>query len=133
MEYQILLNASQSKKSIYYVCRVNISAMPFKWFKQLLVFVSLFCLLEGTGISLLSLLTKYKLSQTEQQLASDDEGTSARSETRENRLKEYLPPDFLIAAPVVTLIKPVAYPQQQPHAHLAWVPPVPTPPPNRLV
>ncbi|MES2807291.1 MAG: hypothetical protein V4619_01615 [Bacteroidota bacterium] len=107
--------------------------MSVKWLKHILVFVCLFSILEGTGISLLSALTKYKLNQTEQQLANDDESTSERNEVRETRLKEYLPSDFLIAAPMVTIIETITYPQQQPHAHLAWVPPVPTPPPNRLV
>jgi hypothetical protein len=106
--------------------------MLFKMFRHFLIFVSLFCILESTGISVLSVLTKYKLNQTEQ-VANDDEGTSERNEARENKLKEFLPGDFLITAPVVILIKSTTYPQKADYSHLAWVAPVPTPPPNRIV
>jgi hypothetical protein len=108
--------------------------MSFRWFKHFLVFVSLFCILESTGISILSILTKYKVTQTESEIANDDEGTSERNEARENRLKELWPGDIIIVAPSIYIsINKVSYPQEQPHAHLAWVPPVPTPPPNRIV
>ncbi|MFD2145769.1 hypothetical protein [Mucilaginibacter antarcticus] len=95
--------------------------------------MSLFCILESTGISLLSALTKYKLNQTEQQMANDDESKSERNEVKESKVKEYLLSDFLIEAPLLTFIEATTYPQRQQHAHLAWVPPVPTPPPNRIV
>jgi hypothetical protein len=108
--------------------------MSFRWFKHLLVFVSLFCILESTGISILSVLTKYKISQTNGQLANDDEGASERNEAKENKLKELWPGDFAILVPSVCIsLNKVSYPQEQPLAHLAWVPPVPTPPPNRIV
>jgi hypothetical protein len=120
--------------NIYYVCIVNICLMSCRWFKQFLVFLSLFCILESTGISILSVLTKYKISQTDSQIANEDEGTSERNEAKENKLKEFWPGDILIMAPAVYIsINKVFYPQEQPHAHLAWVPPVSTPPPNCIV
>jgi hypothetical protein len=67
--------------------------MSFRWFKQFLVFLSLFCILESTGISILSVLTKYKISQTDSQIANEDEGTSERNEAKENKLKEFWPGD----------------------------------------
>ncbi|GGH15487.1 hypothetical protein GCM10007352_24280 [Mucilaginibacter phyllosphaerae] len=90
--------------------------------------------MESTGISVLSLLTKNTICQTDCQPANDDEGTSERNETKENRMKELWAADLDFKIPLIYIsFKKVFYPHEQHTAHLAWVPPVPTPPPNGIV
>ena len=108
--------------------------MQFPRLKYLLVFICIFSIMESTGLSVISLLTKNHISQTDGQPANDDEGTAERNETKENRLKELWADelDFKIPSIYISLTK-VIYPHEQHTAHLAWVPPVPTPPPNGIV
>ena len=108
--------------------------MQFTWLKHLLVFICLFCILESTGISVLSFITKHSISQTTDQQNTDDEDATERNETKECRLKELWVGDFGLSIPPLFInVKKVAYPQRQLVSHLAWVPPVPTPPPNSIV
>jgi len=107
--------------------------MQFSRLKYLLVFICIFSILESTGISVVSLLSKNHISQNDSQAVNDDEGTTERNETRENKLKELWANelDFKIPSLYISLTK-VVYPHEQYNAHLAWAAPVPTPPPNPI-
>lgn len=108
--------------------------MPLKKLKYLLVFVCLFSIMEGTGISVLSLLTKSTVCQADCGLGNDDENTNERNEVKETRLPELWADENDLKIPSIYIdLKKVTYPQEQQTAHLGWVPPVPTPPPNRTV
>jgi hypothetical protein len=109
-------------------------SMQFSRFRFLLVFICIFSIMESTGISVVSLLSRSHISQTDGQPANDDEGTAERNETKENKLKELWADeqDFKIPSLYISLTK-VTYPHEQYSAHLAWIPPVPTPPPNGIV
>ncbi|GAB3919879.1 hypothetical protein [Mucilaginibacter myungsuensis] len=105
--------------------------MPLNWVKYCFVFVCLFCILESTGISVLKFLTHKNISQTEQQQANEDENTNERAETKENRLKVLWSSDLDLPIPAVFVQEHhIIYPDERCTAHLAWVPPVPTPPPD---
>ena len=107
--------------------------MFFKKLKYLLVFVCLFSMMEGTGISV-SLLTKSTVCQEDCRLGNDDEDTNERNEVKETKVQELWSPDHDLKAPLTYIsLKKVSYPHEQQTAHLGWVPPVPTPPPNRTV
>jgi hypothetical protein len=105
--------------------------MQFSRLKCLLVFICIFSIMENTGISVVSMLTKNYISQTDNQSANDDEGTTERNEAKEDNLKEFWinVSDLNIPSLYINLTT-VAYPHKHITAHLAWVPPVPTPPPN---
>lgn len=108
--------------------------MPFTWLKHLLVFVCLFCIMEITGISVLSLVSKHYISQADNQQAADDDDAAERGEAKEYRLKELWTNniDLSMRALSFSVKKPI-HPHRQIVAHFAWVPPVPTPPPNFIV
>jgi hypothetical protein len=107
--------------------------MQFSRLKYLLVFICIFSIMESTGISVVSLLTKNHIIQNDDLTANDDENTPERNETKENKLKELWADeqDFKIPFLYISLTG-VTYPHEQPTAHLAWAPPVPTPPPNYI-
>ena len=90
--------------------------------------------MESKGISVVSLLSKNHISQNDGQPSNADEGATERNETKESKLQELWAdePDFKIPFIYTSLTK-VIYPHEQYTAHLAWVPPVPTPPPNCIV
>ena len=103
------------------------------WLKHLLVFVCIFTLLEGMGL-FSSLAFDPDDQHTEWQSANgDDEDATERSE-KETNLKEYYTTlELLQVNPVCTNCEPLQYADEQSHNNLAWVSPVPTPPPNQLV
>jgi hypothetical protein len=107
--------------------------MQFSRLKYLLVFICIFSIMESTGISVVSFLSKNHISQNDNQPGNDDEGTAERNETKENKLKEFWTNELDLKIPslYISLTK-VAYPHLQHNAHLAWVPPVPTPPPSQI-
>lgn len=108
--------------------------MRFHKLKYLLVFICIFSIMESTGISVLSLLTRTNICQTDCQLTNDDEGTSESNEIKESKLKELWADglDLTIPSACISLVK-FNYTDEQHTAHLAWAPPVPTPPPNFTV
>ncbi|MBD1387650.1 hypothetical protein IDJ75_20360 [Mucilaginibacter rigui] len=107
--------------------------MQFSSLKYLLVFICIFSILESTGISVVSLLTKNHIAQNNSPIANDDETTPERTETKENKLKELWASELDLKIPYLYIsLTKVTYPHKQPTAHLAWVPPVPTPPPNYI-
>jgi len=107
--------------------------MKLKWFKYLLVLVCLFAILERTGISFSMLFTKVYVHQIDIQQDTDEDATE-RNETKETNLKEFWAihqqPELLS---LITYLKAAAYLGETEEMHLAWITPVPTPPPNRLV
>ena len=107
--------------------------MQFSRLKYLLVFICIFSIMESTGISVVSMLTKNNITQNDSAPANDDEGTAERNETTENKLKELWTNELDLKIPslYISLTK-VIYPHEQHTAHLAWVPQVPTPPPNPI-
>ncbi|MES2267285.1 MAG: hypothetical protein V4520_11015 [Bacteroidota bacterium] len=104
--------------------------MRLTWLKHLLVCLCVFALLESTGLSVLSIIAKHHITQTDGQAANDDENTAGRNESKESNPKEFWAVSPL-ALPLVYLgFKRIIYPHCNHTAHLAWVPSVPTPPPN---
>ncbi|RYU90151.1 hypothetical protein EWM62_11460 [Mucilaginibacter terrigena] len=104
--------------------------MRFTWLKYLCVCLCVFALLESTGISALYLIAKHHISQTDIPAANDEEGTAERSETKESNPKDFWAVNPVILPPVYVSFESVIYPPEKQAAHLAWMPPVPTPPPN---
>ena len=107
--------------------------MKRTWFKYLLIFVCLFSVLERTGISLSTFFTRVYLHQTDARQDTDNDATE-NSEIKETNLKEFWTmhqqPKL---SPLFTYLRPTAFVSEQEEMHLAWIPPVPTPPPNRLI
>lgn len=101
-------------------------------FKYLMVFICFFSVMAKTGITLNAVFHIIKSSDTAcaYNNCNDDENTPERSETKEI-VKEYwdVQHQLVIAAPV-KLCKPAGFINEPGSKHLAWVPPVPTPPPN---
>jgi hypothetical protein len=108
--------------------------MKFSRLKYLLVFICIFSIMESTGISVVSLITHKYITQADSQAANDDEGTAERNNTRETNIKELWIAAFDLKIPSIYINSiNIIYPHEQHNAHLAWVPPVPTPPPNSIV
>lgn len=107
--------------------------MKLIWLRHLLVFVCVFSLLEDTGGSV-SLLLSFTDHHIEWQAdSSDDDDATERSEKETNQKEYYAIYEYLQIAPLCTSCEPIQYTDEQSNHHLAWVPPVPTPPPNSLV
>ncbi|MCO5936085.1 hypothetical protein NAF17_11095 [Mucilaginibacter sp. RB4R14] len=104
--------------------------MRFTLLKHLLICLCVFALLESTGISVLSVIAEHHISQTDSQLANDDENTAEHNETKGGNPKELWAVNPATLPQVYIAIKTIIYPYEKHTAHLAWVPPVPTPPPN---
>jgi hypothetical protein len=102
------------------------------WLKYLLVVICIFSLLEGTGV-FSSLAFDPDDRHTEwQSTNADDEDATERSE-KETNLKEcYTTLELLQINPLCINCEPMQYADEQSNNHLAWVSPVPTPPPNQL-
>jgi hypothetical protein len=101
--------------------------------RHLLVFVCIFSLLEGTGAAVRSVFSLTDHHSEWQADNSDDEDAPERSE-KETTLKEYYAtPEYLQITPLCISCEPMQYANEQSNHHLAWVSPVPTPPPNSLV
>jgi hypothetical protein len=111
----------------------NSVSMKLVWLRHLLVFVCVFSLMEGTGASVSSVFSLTDHHSEWQADNSDDDDAAERSE-KETTLKEYYAtPEYLQIAPLCISCEPIQYTHEQSNHHLAWVPPVPTPPPNSLV
>lgn len=103
--------------------------MRLTWFKHLFVFVCLFSLLESTGISMIKLIAKAGISQTDKNSLADDDATE-RSE-REVSVKEMLAIEPFCTLPLISLqAQSYIYPTETLVPHLGWISPVPTPPPD---
>ena len=105
--------------------------MKLRCLKYLLVLVLIFSVLERSGITVSAYFGK--AHQVEEQPGSDDERTD-RNETKETNFKEYWVIHQHVEVPALyTCCKPTPYPHEENARHLAWVSPVPTPPPDLLV
>jgi hypothetical protein len=105
--------------------------MKLVWLKYLLVFVLAFSVLERSGITVSGYFAK--AHQADEQPGSDDERTD-RNETKETTFKEYWVTHQQVELPALyTCSKPTTYPHEVNARHLAWVSPVPTPPPDFLI
>lgn len=101
--------------------------------RHLLIFVCLFSLLEGTGSFVSSVFSLTDHHTEWQAKSSDDDDATERSE-KETNLKEYYTTyEYLQIAPLCISCEQMQYADEQSNHHLAWVSPVPTPPPNPLV
>ena len=106
--------------------------MKLIWLKYLLVFVCILSLLQGTGV-FSSLVFDTDDQHNEWSATADDDDATERSE-KETNLKEYYTMlELLQINPACTNCEPLQYAHEQSQNHLAWVSPVPTPPPNQLV
>ena len=99
-----------------------------------MVFVCLFSILESTGVSVISILKKTNISQNDCCQVNDDEAATEKKENKETNLKEFwtIHQDLLIPRLHINGIT-IDYPKEKNNHHLAWVPPVPTPPPNYTI
>jgi hypothetical protein len=107
--------------------------MKLVWLKYLLVFVCIFSLLEGMGISMTSLFDHGDQHNEWQSATTSDEDAAGRSEKETNFKEYYTTLELLQIDPLCINCEPVEYADQQNNHHLAWVSPVPTPPPDLLV
>jgi hypothetical protein len=108
--------------------------MKIVWLKHLLVFICIFSILESTGVSLSSLLKKTTISQNDYSSLNDDEDAAQRNENKETNLKEFWVIQQNLLLPQLNLCGiAVDYPNEKSSHHLAWISPVPTPPPNNKV
>ncbi|MCQ6960875.1 hypothetical protein [Mucilaginibacter aquariorum] len=108
--------------------------MRFIWLKRLLVFICIFSILESTGVSITSLLIKTNTCQSDCHVVNDDDDAAERNESKESSLKEFWAIHHDLAFPQPHIYcKAVIYPDEKSSHHLAWVSPVPTPPPNYTV
>ena len=108
--------------------------MKIFWLRYLLVFVCIFSILENTGVSVISLLKKTNICQNDCSVVNDDESAPERNENKETKLKEFyavqqehLLPQLYLSGTVIH------YADEKSGNHLAWISPVPTPPPNYTV
>jgi hypothetical protein len=109
----------------------NWCAVKLEWLKYLLVFVLVFSILERSGIMVSAYFAK--AHQADEQPGSDDERT-ATDETKETTFKEFWVFHQNAELPALyTCSKQTAYPHEESARHLAWVSPVPTPPPDFLI
>jgi hypothetical protein len=101
--------------------------------RRLLILACVFSLLEGTCAFVSSVFSLTDHHTEWQADSSDDEDAPERSE-KETHLKEYyVTHEYLQIAPLYISCEPMQYADEQSNHHLAWVSPVPTPPPNPLV
>ena len=108
--------------------------MQFIWLKRFLVFICIFSILESTGVSITSLLIKTNTCQSDCHVVNDDDDAAERNESKESNLKEFWAIHHDLAFPQPHIYcKAVIYPDEKSSHHLAWVSPVPTPPPNYTV
>jgi hypothetical protein len=108
--------------------------MQFIWLKHLLVFICIFSILESTGVSITSILVKNNVCQSDCHVVGDDDDAAEKSENKESNLKEFWAIHHHVAYPQLPInYKAVIYPDEKSSHHLAWVSPVPTPPPNYTV
>ena len=102
------------------------------WLKYLVVFICVFSVLEKTGISVSAIfhvINSYKAECIYN--CPSDKDAAERNGAKETSLKEYWDiHQQCILAPLMGFYKPVCFPGENSSSHLAWVPPVPTPPPN---
>jgi hypothetical protein len=104
--------------------------MKLSGLKHLLIFVCIFSLLENTGASLSSVFS-FTDHHSEWQLnSSDDDDATERSEKETNLKEYYAAHEYLQLTPLCISCEPLQYADEQSSNHLAWVSPVPTPPPN---
>jgi hypothetical protein len=105
--------------------------MKLSLVKYWFVFICLFCMMEKTGISAISMLSHIKVMVTELQTSKEANDSGESSEAKQVEVKEYwaLSPDDAFLMPVIA-IKPIQYPREISQLHYNWCPPVPTPPPN---
>ena len=99
--------------------------------RHLLIFVCIFSLLEDTGASLSSVFS-FTDRHSEWQAYSADDDATERSEKETNLKEYYTTHEYLQLTPLCISFEPVQYADEQSSNHLAWVSPVPTPPPNPL-
>jgi hypothetical protein len=108
--------------------------MRFTWLKRLLVFICIFSILESTGVSITSMLIKTNICQSDCHVVSDDDDAAEKNENKESNLKEFWAIHQDLAYPQLHInYKAIIYPDEKSSHHLAWVSPVPTPPPNYTV
>jgi hypothetical protein len=101
------------------------------WLRYLLLTMFVFSVIAKTGISIDSLFSITTSYQADCMCdVTDDEEAPNGNETKETSLKEYWDiPQPLDFSQILT-IKHISYPGTKQSNHLAWVSPVPTPPPN---
>jgi hypothetical protein len=108
--------------------------MKFAWLKYILVFICIFSILESTGVSITSVLIKTNICQRDCSPVSDDEDAAERNENKGSNLKEFWAIHQDLAFPQLHMYcKAISYPDEKSSHHLAWISPVPTPPPNYTV
>lgn len=108
--------------------------MKFAWLKYLLVFVCIFSILESTGVSITSLFKKASVCRTDCSPVNDDDDATEKTENKESNPKEFwsINQDLSLLR-LYIYSKVIDYPDEKSDHHLAWIPPVPTPPPNYTI
>ncbi|MFD0763928.1 hypothetical protein ACFQZI_03645 [Mucilaginibacter lutimaris] len=81
-------------------------------------------------MSVLSIIAKHRITQTDAQAANDEENAAGRNETKETNPKEFWAVSPVALPQIYISFKRIIYRDYNHTAHLAWVPSVPTPPPN---
>lgn len=109
----------------------SVMGMKLSLVKYWFVFICLFCIMEKTGISAVSMFSHIKVMVAESQTSKEANDSSENNEAKQAEIKEYwaLSPDDAFLLPLVN-IKPLLYPRETSQQHYNWCPPVPTPPPN---
>ena len=95
------------------------------------VLLCLFCLMEKTGISTISLFSHIKVMVADPQGEKQADESSESNEAKQVEIKEYWATyheHALLLPPAVT--RSMLYPRETSQQHYNWCPPVPTPPPN---
>jgi len=96
--------------------------------KYLFVLICLFCLMEKTGISAISLCSHIKVMVSGPQA---EKQASESSEAKQIEVKEYWDTNqtYAFLSPTIVTTSTL-YPRETSQRHYNWCPPVPTPPPN---
>lgn len=106
--------------------------MKVAFLRYIIAFACIFTLLQGTGVPLSAAFSEPHKQSLASTSNSDEDDATSRAE-KEVELKELYADasSFIIVAPCV-ILQPAANSILQQNHHLAWIAPVPTPPPNSL-
>jgi hypothetical protein len=105
--------------------------MKAAWIKYLVLFIAVFAVIERTDIAVKLLTNAANKLEAASQATGDEDNSTDPNELKETSIKECWDIHQLVTLPqLLNIGQPVHYRGEQGDSHLAWVPPVPTPPPN---
>jgi len=102
--------------------------------KYIVMLICILAILQKAGISVSVIYKENVVAYTHSQTANDDEDAAKSDGAKEFEIKEYwaIHPHTIFLH-VCGIEMQVIYTDHHLHNHLAWIPPVPTPPPDLQV